>query len=222
MTIDKHIAAIRGMLDEYNERGAPFTDQQIYHHFSVTAAEVQRQKIDRDKSYNVFTINYYCVGLEPGTVHDCNCIDVGCDVMRSRHMIPDPVHNKTTPLLRVRTLDHKDIPFIDASAANSINLDPVRRNKLHYSVVNSKIVLWNTRNGIPKAVLVGGLFIDPLEWANIQLCDDNGNDLEETCFNAKTQDFPVDGDLLRRIYTLTVQALIPAANKKEDRINDQG
>ena len=222
MTVDKHIAAIRGMLDEYNERGAPFTDEQIYHHFSVTAAELHRQKIDRDKSYNAFTINYYCVGLESGVVHDCDCVAVGCTVMRTKNIIPDPVHNKSTPLLRVRTLDHKDIPFVDPSVVNSINLDPVRKNKIHYSVINSRIVLWNTKNGIPKAILVGGVFIDPLEWANIQLCDEDGNETGETCFNALTQDFPVDGDLLRRIYLLTVQALVPAARKPEDRINDQG
>jgi len=222
MTIDKHIAAIRGMLREHNERDALFTDEALYHHFSVAVAELHKQKIDREKNYDPFSIQYFCIGTVPGKVHDCNCVDVGCDVLRSIYQIPKPISNRSSPFIRVRTLEHQDIPFVDPSAANAINTDPVRKGKLHYSIINRTVILWNTKGKVPKAILVGGLFEDPLEWAGLQLCDPNGNVTEASCFDAKSQDFPVDQDLVRRAYRLTIEAMGIALRKPDDRINDQG
>lgn len=220
MTIDKHVAAIRGLLVEHNER-TKLGDEEIYHHFANAVATLTKRKFDREKNFNEFKIEYYCIATERGKVHECNCVDVGCDVLKSKVRIPSPINHKSSPFVKVRTLDHQDIAYVDSNVANAINTDPIRKGKLHYSIIGRKIILWNTNGIVPKAILVGGIFEDPLEWEGISLCDENGDDIGK-CFDALTQDFPVDQDLVYDAYRMTIALMGIVLRKPEDRINDQG
>lgn len=220
MTIEKHIDALLGLINRHGEGEAPFSREFVYHHFTVSAATLMRRKYDRSKSISDFNMAYYCVGMEMGTVHDCNCVDVGCDVMRSKVAIPRPVMGKDRPFIRVMTLDHRDIPHVHASVANAVNLDRTRKGKLHYSIVNNHIILWNSKPGIPKAILVSGLFEDPSEWAGIELCDEQGDGTGESCYNIAIDDYPVDQDLVDGAYALVLNRLRIPLSIPEDRINE--
>lgn len=222
MTIEKHIAALRALISKHEEDESPYSDEALYHLFTVAAATLMRRKYDKYKAYNDFNMRYFCVGMEKAMVHECNCVSVGCNVMRSKNTIPTPIMGRDKPYLRIMTLDHQDIPHVHASAANALNLDRMREGKLHYSIVNGKVVLWNSRpsRGIPAAILVAGFFEDPSEWSGIQLCDSDGNDTGEVCFDIYSDSYPVDQDLVDAAYSMVLDKLRIPLSKGEDRINE--
>ncbi len=222
MKIGEHIAAIRGMLNQHKETEAPMSDQFIYHHFAVVCAMLTKQKYDRSKIFNPFNLRYYCVSLSAGLVHDCGCIAAGCNVLKTNIIVPAPIMGRTSPYIRVMTVDHVDIPYIHPSIAGSVDLDPIRRNRIHYSIVGSRIVLFgaNVVALIPRAILVGGFFEDPTTWATIQACSPSGDDLETTCYSLDTDEFPVDADLISNAYQIVLQRLGVTITIPTDRDND--
>lgn len=222
MKIGEHIAAIRGMLNQYKETEAPMSDQFIYHHFAVVCAMLTKQKYDRNKIFNPFNLRYYCVSMEAGLVHDCGCIGAGCNVLKTRIVVPTPIMGRTRPYMRVMTVDHVDIPFIHSSIAGSIALDPIRKNLIHYTIIGSHVVLFgaNVQSLIPRAILVGGFFEDPTAWATIQACSPTGTELETTCYSVDNDEYPVDADLVSNAYQIVMQRLGVTITIPTDRENE--
>lgn len=220
MTIDQHISAIRGLLNNYTERETPLSREFIYHHLRVVAAMLIKQKYDRTKIRNPFNNLYYCIPLEVGKVYDCPCINVGCDVMRSVDLLPAPIMGRSAPMIRLATLDHHDIGYIEPSIADSLGTDPVRKGKLHYSIVGGRLIIWNSnpRTKTPKAVLIGGYYEDPTQWVDITACDNNG-DPAGNCYNISQDDFPIDADLVSNMYDIVVRRLVQPLTIPEDAAN---
>ena len=222
MTIGQHIAAIRGIINQHGETETPFSDEFIYHHFSVVAAKLTKQKYDRNRVFNAFNWKYYCVALERGNVHGCGCIGAGCEVLISKFKIPNPIMGRSMPFLRVMTVDHRDMAYINPSASGAISLDPIRRNKIHWSIVNGFLVLFgaNVSALIPRAILIGGFFEDPTAWSDINACSPEGEELESTCYTIKDDDFPIDADLVFDAYQLTIRQTGIPLTIEQDRTND--
>jgi len=217
MTIEKHISAIRALLRKYDETDDPFSDEQLYHYFNTAAVRLVTQKLEREKKYN-FT--FFCIPMEKGYVHECACLNVGCEVMRSVQALPEPITTRAGMLFKVMDLDFGEIPYIEPQRADSINLDPVREGKVHYSWINGHIVLWNTDGRRPLAIQVGAVVADPTQWANIDACDRNGNEAG-SCYNVATDDYPITGDLVYEAYRHAIQLMGITLQLEEDRINEQ-
>lgn len=225
MTIGQHIGAIRGVIRQYSETEAPFSDEFIYTHFSAVAAMLTKQKYDRNKVINAFNWRYYCIGLEVGSIHGCGCIPAGCAVLKSKVRIPNPIMGRSAPFLRIMSVDHKDIGYIVPSIAGTISLDPIRKHEVHYSIVNGYLILFgaNVTSIIPRAVLIGGFFEDPTAWATINACSPStGDDTESTCFSVQNDDFPLDADLVHNAYSLTIRQMGLTLTIPEDRQNEAG
>ena len=222
MTIAQHISAIRNLTRQFGETEVPFTDEYLYHLFNASALRLVKQKFDKSYKTSDWNTKVFCISLEASTIHNCECLP-SCTVLKSVNAIPRPLTSRSRDLLKVHTLDHRDIAYLDASTAYIYLLDEVRANKLSYSIIDDHVVLWNadTINIVPRAILVSGYFEDISAWSGITACDTNGDTTDSVCFDIFTEDYPLDNDLVDPAYRLVLELLRIPITLPDDRTNQQ-
>lgn len=220
MTIAEHVAALRALVNQYSEDEAPYSDEFLYHLFKSAANLLVLRKREKSNTLPIWDMRYFCVGTESGTAHDCGCTGAGCNVLKTVYEIPKPLQGRYRPYLKVSTLDHQEIPYIDPNAVSSYQYDQMRKNKIHYSFLNKHIVLWGTDLKRPKAILVGGYFEDISEWAGKQVCDADGNTTSASCYSIYDDEYPLDVDLVDTAYQLVLEKLRLPLQIPSDRINE--
>ena len=222
-TVNTHISAIRALINKYSEAGTPYTDEFLYHLFSTAASRLMRQRYGNNRKTNNWDVSYYCIALEKSQLADCANLPQ-CSVLRTKCKIPKPITGKYTDLLKVYTIDHREIPFVVAEASFALKYDDILKDSLAWSMMNQHIIIWNgnTDKVIPRAVLVGGYFEDPTEWAAIPCADETGLD-KDYCYNIKQSAFPIDSDLVAPAYQMTLQMLgimLQSPNDRQNNSND--
>lgn len=220
MTIAEHVSALRSLVNQFAEDEAPYSDEFLYHLFKSAANMLSLRKREKTNTIPVWDIRYYCVGMEEGTAHDCNCIGAGCKVLKTVYDIPKPLQGRYRSYLKILTLGHEEIPYVDPNTVSSVLYDPVRKGKIHYSFLNQRIVLWGTDLKRPKAILIGGYFEDITEWAGKSICDSNGNITSQPCYSVYNDDFPLDGDLVDPAYKIVLDNLRLTLQIPADKINE--
>ena len=217
-TVGIHIAAIRGMLNEFSETEVPFSDEYIYYHFRSIAQTYTRQKYDKTNVSNYQNFQFYPVPTVSANLIDCGCVGL-CKMLQTKVKVPKMLMTRMGPLMFVRTLDHTDIPYIDMAFVSSLKYDPVKATKMHYSVLDQKIILHNPPDPTrPKAILVGGFTVDVTEWVAVKICDDDGGNETSICDSVLDMPMPIDEELIELIYARTKQQLLNMPIS--DRTND--
>lgn len=221
MTIAQHVSALRGLIQGFSETETPFTDERLYHLFNAAALRLVKQKMDKSFKTSDWNTKVFCIALESGTIHNCSCLP-SCTVLKSVHPIPRPLTSRSRDLLKVHTLDHRDIAYLNPSTYYTYQWDEVRVNKLSYSIIDDHIVLWNAdpENIVPRAILVSGYFEDISAWSGLEACDAEGNP-DGVCFDMFTEDYPLDNDLVDPAYRMVLELLRLPVSIPQDRINEQ-
>lgn len=216
-TINEHISAIRILIKEQSDDSL-YTDQFLYHLLTGATASIHRRNIEKDRKISPWNLPSYCISLERAKSHDCSCVPVGCDVLRSKDKIPTPLNSDNGPVIKVYTMDHQEIYRVTESEQKANNLHPIKKGRLSYSVVNGRIVIWNgnPEHLIPRSVIVKGLFNDVTKWADIQACGDDGS----CCYDIATDNFPLDEDYAFVAYSMVLSQLGIALQKKSDDNNN--
>lgn len=220
-TINQHISALRILIKEQTDDSL-YTDQFLYHLLTGATSTLHRRNIEKDRKVSPWNTQSYCISLEVANSHDCSCVPVGCKVLKSKDKIPTPLNSDNGPMMKVYTLDHVEIFRVDEAEQRASMLHPIKKNRLSYSIVNGKIVLWNgnTDHIIPRAITVKGLFNDVTEWASIEACDESGNTTGNCCYDIDNDNFPLDEDFTFAAYGLVLQQLGLALQKKSDDNNN--
>lgn len=213
-SIGTHIAAVRVMLNKYSETEVPHTDEAIYHHLSTAAAYFMRQKYDKTNVVNFQNIKFYPIRTERGSLVDCGCVGA-CEVLKTKYTIPRMIVTRSGPILQVRTLDMKEIPYVDMNFISGLEYDETRKGRIHYSLINNTIYLHNTDLSRPKAIFVGGIAVDTTQWKDVKICPDG--DEVDVCARVFDLDMPIDEDIVDAVYTQVVQKLVDKS--PDDRVN---
>jgi len=222
MLIAEHIAAIRGLIKGYSETDTPYSDEFLYHLFTSAAARLIRQREEKNHNLSDWNTPLYAIKLEVDTIHGYGCLP-GCNVLRTKYKIPKPVTARSKDLLKVFTLGMEEIRYINPSDNKAIQYDEIYKNKLHYSIINEYVYIWNgdTVNITPRAVLISGYFTDPSAWSDVTTCTTTGEETNEPCFDINTTEYPLDDDLAYVAYQLTLDLLRITLQIPDDRINQQ-
>lgn len=219
-TIAEHVGALRGLVAQHTD-DSKYTDQLIYHYFNIAANRLQIEKALSWQWISTWNRRRHCLELEIVKSHNCDCVPVGCDVLRTVYNVPRPLVSRNRDLIKVFDLQNREIFRVTEQEQISNQFDPVKKNKITYSLIDQKIVLWNAIiNGRPKykAIEVEMIAEDETQWANITYCDKDGNDTGESCFDIDANDYSLDGELVHPAYQLALQML--GINAPLDNTND--
>lgn len=195
-----------------------YSSEFLYTILKDARALLLKRKADSFHKISEWDWQSYCVGLEFGKSHNCDCVDVGCDVLKSKDMMPRPIIGRNKELFKVQTLDGTLLPYADDQQVVYFKHDDFKKGKPAYMIDgDNKLVIWN--NTDLRAVVVRGVFNDPTEWEGIQLCDENG-DTTGTCFSASDDEFPIDPNLNMAMYELALKMLGMKLQIPDDQTND--
>ena len=201
MTIREHISTIRFIINKY-EDDTNYTDPQLYSLLISAAAIMNKRKDAAKNKLSDWRFTYYKIGMELNSPYGEDCIGIDCKKWISKYKIPTPLTGRNKELIDVRTLDGR--PINRVSMNNSANCLDIILNKAYiYQIINQDIVV----NKKLKAILVGGVWEDITDWVGIQSCDNNGNNIEKSCFSIDNDEFPVDGDYHFMMYDEVLRQL---------------
>lgn len=172
------------------------------------------QRINRHRRINYWNTTRFCMELEKAKSHDCPCVDMGCDALRSVHKLPRTLESQRIgSLIRVEDLTGNPIPRKNSSAVRTDMYDPIKRNRPGYYISNQRIILLNAPNR--KAVQVQGVWEDPLEWADIHYC---GKGDEHPCPDVWEQDSLLDAYLEEHALRNAIELITNAKKMPEDEL----
>lgn len=212
MTINQHISNLRDLIKEYGD-DSKYTDSRLYEMLTAAKAKLLKQK----RKISNFSWQTYCIGLEKVKAHDCDCIQAGCDVLRSKFKIPTPLEGRYSTLFRVMTLGDIVIPIRSETQFEIDKFDDIKKGKRNYWIRNQHLILRNDLN--LKALVVRGIWDDLTEWAEVDLCDDSGTTIGK-CFDISNDDFGMDKDLAFDSYIMVVNKLFRLTLQLKSDINN--
>lgn len=221
MTIGQHISAIRNLIKQYS-KDSSYEDEFLYVLLNNANATFLKRKLDSYNKVSDWNWLSYCVELEAGLAHDCSCVPVGCKVLKTKYKIPKPLVFKNRQLLKVFSLDGREMLFTSEEMLKASRFDEIKSNQLMYSIYNQKIVIWNGNPEllIPRAILVKTISVDPTEWSTVEMCNENGNPAGNVCFDMDTSEYPMDEEYAVLVYETVLKQLGFSLQLKEDRTNN--
>lgn len=207
-----------------------FTDDSIYEdEFLYNVALLFRNKYTSQRFKKYYNISEelmkdYCTPTEIANSHDCDCVEVGCKVVKTVYSIPSTLTGRYRDMFKVYTLDYKSIPRVTPDEQKSNQLDEITAGEISYSLLNRKVVLWNTNLDKPlKGIIISGIWEDETEWDGKTLCDylsDEDTTSYDNCFNLEETKFAIDADLLSYVIQESIQHLGISLQLIQDNTND--
>lgn len=216
-SISDHISSLRGLLRQYSQAEIPFSDSYIFSTFSKAAGMIKSQGYQRGDTVSPWDNKWFPIKLVEGKSHGFPCYP-GCVVMVSTVNIPKPISIKNRMLFGATTFDHKPMHYIRPEERSSKLQDEFFSNKLMYSIINNRLVVYSRRR--PSAVLISGEFEDMTEFSELVACDTDGNDTEDYCYNVYTDDFTIAVKHIIPAYNLTLKLLSIPQQIPEDATNN--
>jgi len=217
-TISQHISNIRALIKEHSRNPDVYTDQFLYQLLNGARArllEINANKINHNSEWDWKSFPIF---LQKDKSHLIGCIQVGCDILRSKYKLPRALLVNNKSMMDVFTLSWN--PIMLGSEIDWLNskYDDIKSKKIFASVVNGYLVIWN--NMTIKTVMVKGIWEDVTEWADLPGCTEDGEIGVETCFSIENSDFPISETMKDAIYDFVLAKIKLPKQLEDDASND--
>ena len=215
-TIRQHVSNIRTLIRKVSN-DSNYEDQFLYSLLRITANKLQYQHKGTQFDYATF-----CIPLVKANSHNCDCVSVGCTVLKSEYEIPKPLIKPNSggmSSFSVETLGDKLIDKASPQAQITNLLDDIKKNELTYWIRSGKLIIWNSDLNL-KAVQVTALWEDITDWQGLDLCDNEGNPLP-SCSDILDNEFSLDGHLTYDMYSMVLNMLrLPLSLLEDGSVNE--
>lgn len=209
MLVGEVISSIRALLS----RGQPSDDLRwneplIYHSVKTVRARLIKNKKDKFQELSPFTYQTLeCFPLDWTTLYDCPCYTVDCKYLVSRYDLPTILSYRNGLLIdSVRTLAGKKIDRLDLTEVEYNKYSKTKKNALGWFIHNNKLVI--VGNSKLKVITVRAIFDDPLALSEVPVCDSDGAESGDTCFNPRTSDFPIEQEMINDLEMMVVEKIM--------------
>jgi hypothetical protein len=182
MTIQEGISIIRSLINKTSDDNT-YTDELLYELLSKARAEILDKEYNKFEFKSNFDRHSICVPMCVATSHDCDCVPVGCTVLKSKFRIPRSLTQRVRDSMEVYTLGEKRLLPMTKEQADSYKWSAIRCKSIGWEIRNQFLILWNadTVNAFPRVVRVDMVPEDVVDLASIPKCDEQGNYTGETC-----------------------------------------
>lgn len=218
MTVNDIISYIRGMIKDHDDSYGVFTDKFLWETFLIAKSDVYSNlRLRRFNYKNPQNEVGFCMELERGLSHECGCITYGCEVLVTKYNIPKYFSGRNMPSLKIYTIGNKEIDLVEENEKEEVyKYNDIYKNKILASIINNKIVIWNTLD--LKIIRIKAYWEDITEIDEIQFC--SNSDSDPNCIDVYSMDIGVDKDLLKTITQEIIKLLSSPIRLIEDQTND--
>lgn len=208
MLLEAHISSIRTLLKNFTDDSV-YTDEFLANLLvSARNAVYESEFINKKRNFSRFSYKSFCLKLVRETFHDCGCIPqgLGCQVLKSEFELPKSLISKTGNLLMdVYTIQGKRIDFKQFKQRRLLSSHPIASKVITYDIVDGKLVVFG--NTSLKVVIVEAVWENPFELYNIPNCSDEGNILNDSCWDPTKSDFPMESQLDLVVWSMVLKLL---------------
>lgn len=152
-----------------------------------------------------------CIELIVVPAHECPCVPpIGCDILRSRHKIPEPLSGLSGSLIQtVTTIDRsKKINEISLNAVNSKGGNKYTSQSENFFVENGYLYITAPKTSKLSVIRMVALFEDPIDARKFpSFCEEDCVECAD-CTDYQEEDFPIDNDLIDAMVELTINELV--------------
>lgn len=209
MKINEILAELKTVLNAgRTSKDFRYDDRDLYYMLLKHRAELLRQRTEKHRMLNEYTYQTLAsIDLEATTLHGVECYPDGCLYKRSVSEFPELVSNRYGALIKhVTDLEGNEIPYGQFENLRYDKYSLTKKTTPQAFIVNKHLyVLHNTDL---EGVVLTGVFYDPTEVNNVQLCGE-----VNTCYDPLTSDFPFEKDLLKACYGLVYEEIFGVAMK---------
>lgn len=221
MTIEEIIQRIQSLYSKgVQSDDSRLMDRHIYNKMVTVRSRLISQ--DAKRKQKISQWNYQtipCVELEIAPPHECPCVPRGCQILKTKHPLPEVLTDYNNHLIEsVTNLDGSIIyaettwkkkKYKSGNKYTAAKPDYYIRNKY----------LYITHRTGPKVIAITALFEDPLDAEYYpSLC---GNENFTDCTPAYEREFPIDNDKIDTLIEMCINELvIQFSQSREDLTND--
>lgn len=204
MTLLTHVYAVRNLLSKgASSDDASFSLRLIAHFLRISRGLLVEEKANKYNTISEQSYQSVCVDLVKGQFHNCcDAPQSKCLLLKSTTKIPKFLVTRWGDLAKVMTLDGRTIAKSSLTASrlskySLTNKDP----KPGWFIHDGYLYLIHNTN--LEKVLINSLFEDPSAVAEINCATGPTN-----CPAYMEEEFPIDPDLVPRLYDLTLKYLV--------------
>lgn len=217
-TIDKVREIVRQTSDD-----SVYSDMFIYHLLLDERNLLIEREANKRKMRSLFNTKTICMPLVLSKDIPCDCVpeELGCYVLKSKYPIPKPVSTLYGDMIKVTSLDGSKEYSFKASFAGKYNkYSRLGRPPAYYTIYNDHLYLIGVPHNNLKAVLIHIIPEDPVSMDEINLCDETGEELGDTCFDPTQDTFNLDGHLVSVMIEMVLKKLGISLQITEDVTNN--
>ena len=217
-TIDEAIQEVMSMYGKgVQANDARLVKRHVYRALQNARSTVIRQQSNKSQHIND---NCYqdlsCVELEQTAIHECPCVPpAGCKILKTKHPIPTQISDLEANLINyVMTLDGGvRLDPTDFESVKNLKGNKFTSKKPRYYMKGQ--YLYVTTYTLLKAVVINGLFDDPIEaYTYPSMCNCYGCE----CKEVTEYEFPIDNNSLKQVVALAVdECVIMFKQMSQDR-----
>jgi hypothetical protein len=207
------------MIKAYSRTQEGYTDEGLYNLFSVSRAEILKQKFEKLTYIPEDNWFQFCMKLQIDKSHNCDCVPdkLECKILKSSYKIPQVITGMNTSKLRISTIGGKAINLITEAEWRRKKL---KEPTMYYgSLINSHLIIWNAPLNL-KAILISGVWSDLLDLQNIPNCSTTGEEQATQCFNPLTTEYPLQAEYSSAVYMKVLSLLNISLQLPQDQTND--
>lgn len=217
-TISQHLSNIRALLKAYSRTQEGYTDEGLYSLFSVSRADILKQQFDKFKHVSEQCWQQFCLSLEVGKSHNCDCVPdhLECKVLRSVYNIPTTLTGRNKSKINIRTIGGKVVNLV--SEEEWFRKKDKETTDYYGSIINRKLIIWNAPLTL-KVILISAIWSDVTELESIPNCDPNGNP-QGQCFDILSSNYPLPDEYAQATYKRLFELLNIPLQLPQDQTND--
>lgn len=214
-TISKHISAIKNRW-KLNSDDVDFSDEFLYDMLSDARVELLDRKAKSFQKMGNSNWQTICVPLELATYHDCDCIAVGCEVLKSTIDLPSVISYRNKPAMSVTDLAGNTVHRFSMRDKSFMQYSKVLSQGPSWDIINNKLVIFNDL--YKEMVLVKGIFNNPFSVSQIETC--LSEDGTVPCYDPYTEPFPLEPSFNEAMYKIVSNNLGLSMRVQEDENNN--
>jgi len=212
MTVGKIISDLKMLIKEVSN-DSDYTESFLWSLITKARARVLTNDIKAKQFISAWSTHRFCVEMELHKAHDCECIPVGCDVLRSKYTIPRPLSGRYRDAVQVKTIGNSVVGYSEDYELKSNKYDPVKKNALRWNIHNQHLYLYNTLDHL--SIQVEGAWENIIEWNQIQYCSERNPCVDIYSLESGISEYEAEG-LLR----IAVDLLKVPLTLKDDTSQD--
>lgn len=223
------INTIQAIIDEVKEIIRATSDDTVYPDEFIYALLLEARnlllyrELNKNKLIDPQLKKTICMPLIKSNQIPCDCIPegLGCIVLKGKYSLPKPIRTYSYRLMTVTSLDGlTEYTYREIRTGKYNKYRRVNSNKPYYTIINNEIYVIGVPNNDLKAILISAIWEDPSALDDITLCDDDANELTDTCYDPTQDSFQIDAHLRRPMVGMALEVLGISFEMPEDVSNN--